>query len=158
MEFKMIMTGMIYRYFDEELKGTLMLSDGEIKEFTKTQWIDTEIEPGIGQKIIYTEDQNGITIRTGSDEEIEEIKNTVQPQKEEQAVEKETKPNHQFNTADEAISHFENLGYKCIKDITNEDTRSISLRFYDQGEFGEVFITVQGTSIELKQTKNGKPV
>lgn len=155
----MIMTGMIYRYSEDEAKGTLMLSDGEIQEFTNSQWIDTNNTPTIGQKIKYTINGNKIEIESASDEEFEKIKQETQNKENTQNEPKQEQSNEQqFSTVEEYIEYFENSQYKVIKDTQNGNIRSVTMRFYDNGEFGEAFITQTDSKIELKQTKNGRPV
>jgi len=154
------MMAMISRYLHDSGNGTLVLSDGEIREFKKEEWIDTEYEPGIGQKVLYKSDQNGTEIRIITEEEIEALKNNSL--KEETAVEKpseEESSNNQFATVEEAIEHYLNLGFKKTIDKENNGVRSISMRYFDaQGEFGEAIISVNVENIEVKETRNGKPI
>lgn len=152
--------GMVSRYLSETAKGSLVLSDGDIREFTRQEWIDKEYEPGIGQKVLYKSDQNGTQIRIITEEEIEALKNNSL--KEETAVEKpkeEESSNNQFATVEEAIEYYLNLGFKKTIDKENNGVRSISMRYFDaQGEFGEAIISVNVENIEVKETRNGKPI
>lgn len=155
----MITMGMISRYNDENGMGTLVLSDGEIREFTKEDWIDKEFEPSMGQKVLYKIEQNTKEIRTTTDEEIKELKENQQ--KEEKSIEKpkeESLSSHQFSSVEESIEHYQNLGFKLASDRDIKGIRTISMRYYENGEFGEAVISVDGSPFEISETRNGKPV
>ncbi|HFS85430.1 MAG TPA: hypothetical protein ENK72_02300 [Epsilonproteobacteria bacterium] len=155
----MQMMGMVSRYFSESGTGSLVLSDGEIREFTREQWTDTEWEPGIGQKVLYTSDQNGTQLRTITEEEVEALKNM--PSEEEPEVAKpaeEVSAEPAFSSSEEAIAYYISAGFKKASKREVNGIRTISMRYYDQGEFGEAVITVNGAHIEIKETRNGQPV
>lgn len=146
--------GIISKYNVETKSGTLVLSDGEIKEFTRDNWVDTEWEPAMGQQILYKSDQQGIQIRTITKEEIETLKSNSTKEKTSQ----EPSSKNRFSSVEESIEHYVNLGFKLATDREDQGKRILSLRFYDQGEFGEALITVDGEKITIQETRNGKPI
>jgi hypothetical protein len=153
----MMTHGMISRYFPEENRGTLVLSDGAIKEFTKDNWVDTEYEyPSMAQKILYISDNNGTKIRTISEEELEQLKNNTLEI--EEAPEKEESPIQKFMSLEECKDFYLALGFKIASDRKKDNIQTISMRFYEDGEFGEAIITCDGKKIDIKETRNGKPV
>lgn len=138
------MMGMISKYSNESDTGTLVLSSGDIKEFSKAEWIEQECEPSLGQQVLYINNQNSVQIRIITQEDIEDLKNN--PQEEKISVE-------------DTIEHYLNQNFKLATDRENNGIRTISMRYYDdRGDFGEAIITVDGSKVDIKETRNGKAV
>jgi hypothetical protein len=153
----MMAHGMVSRYFVEKGRGTLILSDGEIKEFTQNEWIDEDYEyPSMAQKILYISDTNGVKIRTITEEEIEQLKNNTLEV--EETVQKEDSSLQKFLSLEECKDFYFALGFRVASERTKDNTQTVSMRFYEDGEFGEVVITCDGSNIQIKETRNGKPV
>jgi hypothetical protein len=153
----MMTHGMVSRYFVEEGRGTLVLSDGTIKEFTKENWVDKDYAyPSMAQKILYTEDQSGIKIRTISEDELKQLKNNTLEI--EESPSQEESPIQKFMSLEECKDFYLALGFKIATDRKKDNIQTISMRFYEDGEFGEAIITCDGKNIKIKETRNGKPV
>jgi len=149
----MIFIGLIYRFDSNLGSGFIMLSDGEKKEFTINEWVDTLNEPAIGQKIVYEMSGNAVRIRVAT--EADEL-NAVS-KKEVQDDGSAQTPLEGFSSADEYVEYFVEMGFKRLKDIENDGFRTITLRRFADGEAQEVIIQ-DGSTISVKKTINGQPV
>ena len=153
----MLFTGMIYQYDSSEGTGLLMLSDGEKKEFSSNEWIDSVNMPAVGQKISYESDANRIQIKVASEEDI----NRALAEKEKQSSKEEnvsTDVTQQFASLDDYLNYFTNMGYKLTKDTVSDESRILTLRLYTPTDYGEAIIKQSGSKISIMQTLNGKPV
>jgi len=149
----MVFIGLIYRFDTTQGSGFIMLSDGEKKEFTTNEWVDTLNEPAIGQKIVYEISGNTARIRVAT--EADEL--NAASNKEVQENGSAQTPLEGFNSADEYVDHFVEMGFKRLKDTENDGVRTITLRRFADGEAQEVIIQ-DGSTISVKKTINGQPV
>lgn len=150
----MIYTGMIYQYDSEQGNGLIMLSDGEKKEFSVNEWVDTENEPEIAQKIAYETDGNSIRIRVATEEDIKRAEEDAQKEDIAEEESASSENSEQFNSVDECIEHFTAMGFKQVRTKSDD----ITLRSYVMGDFAEVLIKQNGSKISVSQTLNGQPV
>ncbi|MDF1876754.1 hypothetical protein JHD47_02870 [Sulfurimonas sp. SAG-AH-194-L11] len=138
----MVYIGMIYQYNEDDASGLIMLTDGKNKTFTSSEWVDKVNRPSVGQKIVYEDNKDGVSIRLACEED---IKNSSTTQKETKSVE-------------EQIEYFIGLGFKLVKDTQSETIRTLTLRSFATGESEEVVIKDNGLKLEIIQTINGKVV
>lgn len=153
----MIYIGMIYQYYSSNAAGLIMLSDGEKKEFTDQEWVDTQHQPALGQKISYEINGDTIRIKVATQEDItraESEKENIDTETKEQTQES----SHNFSSVDEAVEHYTGMGFKLVKDIQESGTRTVALRSYVMGDFAEVTIKESGSKFDIEQTLNGKSV
>lgn len=143
----MNMTGMIFQFNSDDGKGLIMLSDGETKEFSRSQWVDKKRDPAIGLKISYDSKTNKISSQTES-QETDTIK----------SEEENTQDVLSLNSVDEYITHFKEDGFNFVKDFEDEGVRTIVFRKYTIEEPLEVIITVKNDQISLVYMVNGKKV
>jgi|GEM_PF-2476069 len=144
----MIYTGMIFQYDNTQERGLVMLSDGETKEFHLRDWIDTINTPAIGQKISYEQNASGAKIRVATQEDEQRVLSA----KDDQIAEDE------MSDVDEYIAYFTSLGYKLVKDLVQNEIRTVSLRMYTASDYGEALIKQNETSTIVTQSLNGKTV
>ena len=153
----MIFTGMIYQYDNTQGTGLLMLSDGEKKEFSSNDWIDSVNMPAVGQKISYESNANRIQIKVASEEDI----NKALADKEKKSSKEEnasTDATEQFTNLDDCLNYFTSMGYKLVKDTQSDESRNLTLRLYTPTNYGEAMVKQSGSKITITQTFNGKPV
>ena len=153
----MLFTGMIYQYDSTEGTGLLMLSDGEKKEFSSNDWIDSVNMPAVGQKISYESNANRIQIKVASEEDIHK----ALAEKEKKGSKEEnvsTDLTQQFTSLDDWLNYFTSIGYKLVKDTGIDESRTLTLRLYTPADYGEAIIKQSGSKISISQTLNGKPV
>ncbi|MEN8303619.1 MAG: hypothetical protein ABFQ64_06090 [Campylobacterota bacterium] len=151
----MIFIGMIYQYDSEQGTGLLMLTDGEKREFSINDWVDSANQPGMGQKISYEMDANRVKIKVATEEDIERASAQQEEVVEEEIVSSEGMK--QFSSLDESLEYFNGMGFKQIKDIPSENSRVLTLRKYTPSEYGEAIITERDSKITVELTLNGKP-
>lgn len=154
----MIYIGMIFQYDGTQGKGLIMLTDGEKKEFTTDEWIDSENMPAVGQKISYKSSSSKVKIRVATQEDLDM---SLLPEAEQKSDEEEIKSDFdgvEPVTVDDFINYFTSLGYKLIKDLKDETSRSITLRMYTPADYGEATINLNGSEMSVVQTLNGKTV
>ena len=149
----MIYTGMIFQYNEALGSGLIMLFDGEKKEFTKTDWIDAINAPAVGQKISYESMANKVYIKLFSEEDANK-ESLVQ----EQGRDEDLLPQSEEESlsVDEYIEYYISNGFKVLRDVQNDASRTVTLRFYKSGDFGEAIITQNGSKINIEQTLNGE--
>lgn len=147
----MIYIGMIFQYDSNTGIGRIMLSDGEQGEFSNNDWIDSENIPTIGQKISYDNSGSRIKIRVATEED--QAKALLNEE-----VDITNTDKQEFTNMDDCISYFIDKGYKLLKDTTDEQSRTLSLRLYTPTDFGEATIVDSGSEITVTQILNGKPV
>lgn len=153
----MIFIGMIYQYDSTEGTGLLMLSDGDKREFSSSDWVDSVNAPAVGQKISYKSDANRIQIKVASEEDISK----ALAEKEKQSSSEEnvsTEFEKQFANLDDCLEYFTDRGFKQVKDIQSDDLRTLTLRKYTEVEYGEAIIEQKGSRLSIQLTLNGKPV
>lgn len=143
----MNMTGMIFQFNSDDGKGLIMLSDGETREFSRSQWVDKKRDPVIGMKISYDIRTNKISSQTENQE--------TDTRKSE---EENTQDVLSFNSVDEYITHFKEDGFNFVKDFEDDGVRTIIFRKYTIEEPLEIIITVKNGQISLVYMVNGKKV
>ena len=157
-------TGMIYQYDQESGNGLVMIGDGESKEFSKSEWMETETEPSVGQRISYELVNSQIQIKLAtqeSEDKAKKYKESLQDDQKQEELPKETpKCSISFESIDKCIEHYTNLGFKLAKDSQSGLTRTLSFRYYSSatGDFGEALIKQTGDIIHVTQTLNGQTV
>ncbi len=145
----MIFIGMIFQYNSEQGTGLIMLSDGEQKEFSQTQWADSSNSPAVGQKIAYETNATSVKIRVASQEDITSA-SAVQ--------EEESASDNKETTLEEYLQHFIGLGFKLVKDTSSDAVRTLILRSFATGESQEFIITQTASKTTIVETINGKTV
>jgi len=135
----MNMTGMIFQFNSDDGRGLIMLSDGETKEFSINQWIDTNKSPTVGLKIFYDMKTNKVSSEMHK-EETEEA-NALS-----------------FGNVEEYIEHFKEDGFNLVKDFEDEEVRTITFRKYAIDEPLEIIIRVKKGEITVTYMVNGKKV
>jgi len=130
----MVSTGMIFQFNSEQGTGLVMLSNGETKEFSLSEWIDASTEPAIGLKVSYENSDNLVKIKVLGEEE-----NIINEKKKE-------KNEVSFGSLQECQTYFSNKGFEVIK--STEDTLETELTM---GKFSDS--SVECISISLKNSK-----
>lgn len=148
----MIDTGMIFQFDSTTGLGLVMLSDGEQKTFCSSDWVDNTNEPAVGLKIYYENNHQSVKVRVATKED-----ETIKSEKEENTKEDES-ITPQFNSVDEYIKYYTDMGFKLVKDIGDSELRTASLRIYTVAEYGEAVITQEGSKISVTQVLNGKTI
>ncbi|MDF1882839.1 hypothetical protein JHD49_02680 [Sulfurimonas sp. SAG-AH-194-C21] len=138
----MVYIGMIYQYNKDDASGLIMLSDGGNKTFTSSDWTDELNSPSVGQKIAYENNEDRVSIRVATKDD---VNISLSTQAEKKSVEKH-------------LEHFTALGFKLIKDIQANEVRTLTLRSFAKLESEEVIIKETTTKITIVQTLNGKVV
>lgn len=133
----MYMTGMIFQYNSDNGSGLLMLSDGDSKQFDRSQWQDDKNEPSVGLKISY-EERAGVVTVCAYDE-------SKQEENEEQDIE-------------QYIQEYLNEGFNLVKDAQKSNKRTVVLRKYDKGDFGEITLESSAGKVSIEKMFNGKKV
>ncbi len=64
----------------------------------------------------------------------------------------------EFTSLDDYLNHFTSIGFKLVKDDENNETRTLTLRRYVEGEYSEATIKQSGSKISVIQTVDGKPI
>jgi len=146
----MIFIGMIFQYNSEQGIGLIMLSDGEQKEFSQTQWIDSSNAPVVGQKIAYETDATSVKIRVASQEDTNRASAA--------AKEEHSSNNKKETSVDEYLKHFTDLGFKLVKDTNSDAVRTLILRSFATGESQELIITQTDSKTTVVEKINGKIV
>ena len=59
---------------------------------------------------------------------------------------------------DEYIDQYKGMGYRQVKDINSEGSRTLAFRKLEMGEPMEVIIVQSGSDIDITKTVNGKKV
>ncbi|QSZ42386.1 hypothetical protein GJV85_09800 [Sulfurimonas aquatica] len=149
--------GMIYQFNEVEGYGLIMLSNGETKEFTTNEWIDTTNSPYVGLEVLYDESSSGIKIKVPSSEEKDKTLATKKVNDQEEKPSREENKTD-FESLDECIFYFEEDGYKIVKNIKNDNLGQITLRRYVMDEHSEITIDNSGAKITITKTVNGKVV
>ncbi len=157
----MVYIGMIYQYNEVEGSGLVMLPEGESRSFSRQEWVESETEPAVGQKIAYADRQNGVQIKlANADDQVgmvyeeDEADATVPVVEEESAQEEQVE--EVFGSVDECISYYTGRGFKPVKDVGDEQSRTVTLRMYTPAEYGEVIIKHEGTKLSVTQMINGE--
>ncbi|HIP53938.1 MAG TPA: hypothetical protein EYH11_00500 [Sulfurimonas autotrophica] len=141
------MMGVIFQFNSDDGKGLIMLSDGETKEFSRSQWVDKTRDPAIGLKIFYDSKTNKVSSQR-EDQETDTIK----------SEEENTQDVLSLNSVDEYITHFKEDGFNLVKDFEDDEERRIIFRKYTVEEPLEVIITRKNDQISLVYMVNGKKV
>lgn len=146
---------MIYQFYSEQGTGLIMLSDGEKKEFSITDWVDNDNAPGVAQKIAYIESHNRIEIRKATEEDEILASSAQKEESSEEAllVDSETP---KFDSIEDCIRYYTDGGFKIVKEMTIDRTRTVTLRFYTPTDYGEAVIKHHGSKISVTQTINGQ--
>lgn len=147
----MIFIGMIYQYDSNKDTGLIMLSDGQNKEFTLKEWEDVENRPTVGQKIAYEDSGDGFKVRVATQEDIENIQVEEEKESSNESVSENI-------TIEEHLNKFTSIGFKLVKETSNDNTRTLLLRSFATGESEEIIITQIGAEVTITQTLNGKPI
>ncbi|MDF1875234.1 hypothetical protein JHD48_05775, partial [Sulfurimonas sp. SAG-AH-194-I05] len=134
----MMFTGMIFQYDNTLDSGLIILSDGEKKEFSIMDWIDTMHKPTIGQKISYESNNNKIEMRVATPED--EQKALMDKEKKMKEEKKLKESIEACESVDDYVSYFTKMGFKLVKDETSDATRIVTLRFYSMDQFAEAMI------------------
>ncbi len=149
---------MIYQYDEVEGAGLVMLPEGESRSFSREEWIEHETEPAVGQKIAYAEGQKGVQIKLANADD--QVGMVYEEDETELAVEDDSVQEEQteqlFGSVDECISYYTGRGFKTVKDVGGEASRTVTLRMYTPAEYGEVIIKREGTKLSVTQMINGE--
>jgi len=150
----MIHIGMIFQYDATQGEGLIMFSDTKKREFGPHNWVDNQA-PVIGQKVACAHVENSTHIKAADkDDQI-----TVSPDWVDGVLQEDEKNEVlRFSTIEEYILYFTEMGFKLVKDVTENDTREVTLRIYTPEDYGEVTLKQDGSKISVKQVMNGKTV
>lgn len=154
----MVNIGMIFQYDAELGSGLVMLSGGEQKTFNRTNWVDSDNEPTVGQKISYDDSSYLVQIKVANEED-KISANAVESEPEE--VVKEPSPlEHikELETVDAYIEYYVEMGFKLVKDSGGDSVRTANLRVYTPEDYGEATITYDGSKLSVVQVVNGKKI
>lgn len=152
----MVKIGMIFQYDAELGSGLVMLSGGEQKTFNRTNWVDSDNEPAVGQKISYDDSSYSVQIKVANEED------KISANKVEDKVkEVEEKPSpleliKELETVDAYIEHYVEMGFKLVKDSEDDNVRTVNLRLYTPDDYGEATITQEDSKLSVVQVINGK--
>lgn len=154
----MVKIGMIFQYDAELGSGLVMLSGGEQKTFNRTNWVDSDNEPAVGQKISYDDSGYSVQIKVANEED-KISANSV----EEKPKEVEEKPSpleviKELETVDAYIEHYVEMGFKLVKDSEDDNVRTANLRLYTPDDYGEATITQDGSTLSVVLVINGKKI
>ncbi len=141
----MVFIGMIFQYDSTQGTGLIMLSDGEKKEFSSSDWTDTVNSPNVGQKVSYENDDNRILIKLASQDDIDKALKKDEDSKEEKSL-------------DDYLNYYVDMGFKLVKDEQSDSSRIVTLRSFTVEEYSEAIIKQTGSKVTVAQTLNGKPL
>ena len=145
----MIESGMIFQYDRAEQVGMLMLSDGTSKEFSIDNWVDTQNEPFVGQKISYVMNSGSAEVWVeGSQRTESQVESNDEPQESE----------NEIGDMSAHIEYFSSMGFNLVKDRVQAGVRTVNMRYYRNGEFGEATIKEIGGKISFTQSQNGQTI
>lgn len=148
----MIFIGMIFQYDASQDAGIIMLSDGEKKEFTSNDWVDTLNQPAVGQKVSYETNENSVQIKVATQEDMN--KSLADQEKKEASTDNAK----QLTSVDDYLEYFTSMGFKLVKDDKSDVSRTLALRSYSMDEFSEVNIKEANSKVTIEHTVNGKVV
>lgn len=150
----MVYIGMIFQFENSQGEGMIMFSDGEKREFSKNEWVDTLNLPSLGKKVSFEYSGNKVHIKLAdSNDDI----TTAPPEVQKNVQEEITTFIEGFTCVDEYINYYINKGFKLIKDVEVEAVRTLSFRKFDTEPY-EVIIKQSASNIIVTQTENGKPI
>jgi hypothetical protein len=152
----MVKIGMIFQYDAELGSGLVMLSGGEQKTFNRTNWVDSDNEPAVGQKISYDDSGYSAQIKVANEED-KISANSVEEKPEE--VEEKPSPLEvikELDTVDAYIEYYVEMGFKLVKDSEDDNVRTVNLRLYTPDDYGEATITLEDSKLSVVQVINGK--
>jgi hypothetical protein len=154
----MVHIGMIFQYDSTQGMGLVMITGGEKREFTLHNWIDGDNQPAVGQKVTYDESSHPVRIQVANEDD----KIIVPFDEENQYVQIEDSTDQteeqNFTDVDNAITNFTDMGFKVLKDIKDDESRTVTLRLYTPTDYGEVTIKQSGLKISVNQIINGKTI
>lgn len=154
----MVHIGMIFQYDSTKRMGLVMITGGEKREFTLHNWVDDENQPAVGQKVTYDESTHPVKIQVANEDD----KIIVPSDEENQDVQIKDSSNetqeHSFTDVDKSITYFTDMGFKVLKDIKDDESRTVTLRLYTPTDYGEVTIKQSGLKISVNQIINGKTI
>ncbi|MDF1880733.1 hypothetical protein JHD50_05340 [Sulfurimonas sp. MAG313] len=154
----MLYTGMIFQFNEEEGSGLIMLADGQKKEFSTKDWIDTSTQASVGQKIAYIESSGGIQIKVLTKEDELLSKENAHEKETTKDSSKQEPEKEVFESVDEYINHFKENGFKLVNDFSDENSRRAILRKFSVDKHEEVKIQLSQGDISLMKSLNGKTV
>lgn len=136
----MMVIGMIFQYDSAQGEGLLMFSDGEKKEFSQSDWADTENTPAVGQKVSYVLESGSIQIKLANDKDITKLSY-------------DTKTKYSM---DDYIDYFTGQGFKLLTDTQDSGTRTVKFRIFKEDEHSEAIVQELDSKATVKLTRNGK--
>lgn len=139
---------MIFQFNKDNGSGLVMLTNGETKEFSVNDWVDTSNEAAVGLKVSYEKGDTFVKIQTLKNE------GAVSAEKEEAPVEEKS----ECSSVDEYVEHYVADGYKLVRDINQAGVRRAILRRFLEDGHGEVIVTEEDSKISLTTLVNGKEV
>jgi len=154
----MISIGMIFQYDETLGSGLVMLSGGEQKTFNRTNWVDNDNEPSIGQKISYEDLGYQVQIKVANEDD--KISATADEEKPKE-VQEESGPDFsikEFDTVDEYVDYYIDMGFKLVSDKQEDNLRTANLRVYTPTDYGEATIKQDSSKISVVQVINGKKI
>lgn len=143
----MVHIGMIFQYDSTQEMGLVMITGGEKREFALHNWVDVQNQPEVGQKVTYDESSHPVKIKVANEDD--KIIVPCDDEKDNTKVE-------EFSDIDEAVKYFTDMGFKTLKEIKDDESRTVTLRLYTPTDYGEVTIKQSGSEISVKQIINGK--
>jgi hypothetical protein len=126
------------------------------KTFNRTNWVDSDNEPAVGQKISYDDSGYSAQIKVANEED-KISANSVEEKPEE--VEEKPSPLEvikELDTVDAYIEYYVEMGFKLVKDSEDDNVRTVNLRLYTPDDYGEATITLEDSKLSVVQVINGK--
>lgn len=149
----MISIGMIFQLDMSSAGGMIMFTDGQTQEFSLENWVDTQNEPKVGQKISYIVKAGHIKIQVTTKEDELLAK---EPQQESVQEIPQSSDIQSIGDFDAHLVHFISEGFKLVKQMGEIGSRNATLRLYTSTDYGEVNLREEGTEVAVAQSMNGK--
>ena len=140
----MILIGMIFQLDKSNARGMIMFTDGQTREFSLENWVDTQNEPKVGQKISYVDKAGHIEIQVAAQED------------ELLAKEAQKESAQNIRDFDARLARFVSEGFKLVKQTGEIGSRNAILRLYTSTDYGEVNLREEGAEVAVAQSMNGK--
>jgi len=143
---------MIFQFNSAEGNGLIMSVDGASHEFSQKHWIDTEHAPSVGLKVSFEKNDTTFNIKVLNENE------NITSKQEEAETEDKAEEEIQFSSVDEYTQHYQDMGYKLVRDTQNNGIRTAILRRFLEDGHGEMIISCEDSKITLTKFVNGKEV
>lgn len=148
----MVYVGMIFQYDSTQEMGSIMYSDGVMREFNASNWIDTLNVPTVGQKVSCENTPNRMKVKLANqDEDI-----TISP---EELIINENESltiSEELSTLDEYVDYYTKKGFKLVKRPKVNQGDTVTLRMFTENDHCEVIIKNNGSELSVTESINGQ--